>query len=49
MTFSPLLSLLVNIKVLSNIRKWGNMTKPDTIKLQVVHFGSCLPIFHMEI
>ena len=35
----------MNSKTLSTRRLWRNMTKSDTLKLQVVYYVSCLPLF----
>ena len=41
--------LLNFFKPYSERRNWRNMKNPDTLKLQVVQAGLCLPIFHPEI
>ena len=46
---SLLLCLLVSSHVWYTRRQWGNMIKPNMLKLQVINAGSCPPICHLDI
>ena len=49
LTSSLHLCFLVNIHVWSTITQWWNINSYNTLKLEVIHAGSCLTIFHPEI